>query len=85
VRFVARAPIFFKAQMATSDDITAIDAAIVSFATQGFASVSIGGQTVSVKSLTELMDYRDRLKAQQAAANSNFGLRFTKLTPPGCG
>lgn len=71
--------------MAVADDIAALDAAVADIATKGFASVSIGGQTVAVKSLGELMDYRDRLKAQQAAANSNFGLRFSKLTPPGCG
>lgn len=71
--------------MALADDIAALDAAINVAAIAGVASVTIGGQTVATKNLKELREWRDYLASQLAATKPHFGLRMTKLTPPGCG
>jgi len=71
----------------TTADRDAIKAAMVTFATQGFATVTVGGQTVGVKTLDELRRMLDMIQADLAAANSNslMGMRFRKTIPPGAG
>jgi hypothetical protein len=46
------------------------------------ASVADQGQTITERPLKDLLDARDRLST--AKAKPHFGLRFTKLKPPGC-
>jgi hypothetical protein len=69
----------------TTADRDAIKAAMVTFATQGFATVTVGGQTVGVKSLDELRRMFDMVQADLASANSLGGMRFRKTIPPGAG
>jgi len=69
----------------TTADRDAIKAAMVTFATQGFATVTVGGQTVGVKSLDELRRMLDMIQADLSSGNALGGLRFRKTIPPGCG
>jgi hypothetical protein len=43
------------------------------------------GRSVSNRDLRELQDARDRELAETAGKKPHFGLRFTKLVPPGAG
>jgi hypothetical protein len=52
---------------------------------KGPASVTVGGQTVTQKSIDELIKADQYLAAKNAASQPHFGLRFTKLIPPGAG
>jgi hypothetical protein len=61
------------------------NAAIVKAATDGIASVSIGGQSVQKYTLDQLLNAKKQIDAQLAATQSHFGLRMTKLVPPGTG
>ena len=71
--------------MATQSEIDAVEDAIIENAA-GPASVSVSGQTVTAKSADDLIKSANYLAAQAAANNrAHFGLRFTKLVPPGCG
>lgn len=65
----------------TTADRDAVKSAIVTAAVNGYASVSVGGQSVSMKSLQELKDLLQVIQADLASADSHFGLRFTKLVP----
>ncbi len=69
----------------TTTDRDNIKAAMVSFAVDGFAAVTIGGQTTTVKSLDELRRMLEMVQADLASGKSHFGLRMTKLVPPGAG
>lgn len=46
------------------------------------ASVSDQGQSITERPLKDLLDARERLST--ANAKNHFGLRFTRLVPPGC-
>ena len=48
-------------------------------------SVAEEGRSVSNRDLRELQDARDRELAETAGKKNHFGLRFTKLVPPGAG
>lgn len=48
------------------------------------ASVTEAGRTVTERPLKDLQDARDREAGNAASLKSHFGLRFTKLVPPGC-
>jgi len=48
-------------------------------------SVAIDGLSVQQQSVAEVIAADRYLKAQAAAARPHFGLRFTKLVPPGGG
>jgi hypothetical protein len=48
------------------------------------ASVTEAGRTITERPLKDLQDARDREAGNVAATKSHFGLRFTKLVPPGC-
>ncbi len=47
------------------------------------ASFSEEGRTDSKRSLTELIAADKYLKQTQAASNPTFGIRFSKIVPPG--
>jgi hypothetical protein len=51
----------------------------------GPATVTIDGQTVTAKDIAQLIEADRYLAAKTAATKSHFGLRFTKLVPPGTG
>lgn len=48
------------------------------------ASTTENGRTIVERPLKDLLDARDREKAATAGRKNHFGLRFTKLIPPGC-
>lgn len=48
------------------------------------ASVTENGRTIVNRTLKDLQDARDRETARSADGKNHFGLRFTKLVPPGC-
>ena len=62
---------------------TDIDEAIEQALTQP-ASQSEGDRTITERPLKDIQDARDREVGNRASAKSHFGLRFTKLVPPGC-
>jgi hypothetical protein len=47
------------------------------------ASVTEAGRTITERPLSDLQDARDRETGNRAASKAHFGLRFTKLIPPG--
>ena len=57
--------------MSALDDL---DAAIQQLATDGIATVTVGNQTTTVKSLDELIRWRDRVKGDATAATNRAGL-----------
>jgi hypothetical protein len=64
--------------MATPEDIDeAIDQAVLNP-----AAVSDQSQSITERSIKDLIDARERLST--AKAKNHFGLRFTRLKPPGC-
>lgn len=54
-------------------------------ATLGPKSVRVGNEEVVQRDLKELREQRNDAAAQTAGSLANFGLRFTKLVPPGGG
>lgn len=69
----------------TTTDRDNVKTAMVSLAVNGFATVSVGGQTVTVKSLDELRNILDMINADLASDQTHFGLRMVTLVPPGAG
>lgn len=68
--------------MADADDIR--DAAAAN-AVAGISShANDGTQTTAMDPLKQ-MQVADKVAANAASARPHFGLRFTKLVPPGCG
>ena len=55
----------------------------------GLATVNVDGMTVSLQDPAKRLDVIERLERDEvkdaAASQPHFGLRFTKLVPPGCG
>ena len=51
----------------------------------GPASVTVAGQTVVQKDIEQQIKADEYLAAKQAAAKPHFGLRLTKIIPPGAG
>lgn len=47
------------------------------------ASVTEAGRTITERPLKDLLDARDREKAENAALQNHFGMRFIRLIPPG--
>lgn len=62
-----------------------IEERIETDATLGVSSVSDETGQVTKHSLKELIEADRYLKARTAAGKKQFGLRFTKLVPPGTG
>ena len=69
----------------TIADRDAVAAAMVRLATDGIATVTIGSQTVTVKTLDELRRILDMINADLASDQDHFGLRMVTLVPPGAG
>lgn len=73
--------------MATDEELDDLEEAILNDAEEGIAQTTSDGVSVTAMSLKDRLDLLERLERRQAqsAGNANFGLRFTKLKPPGCG
>lgn len=69
----------------TTADRDAVKAAIITAATTGIASVTVGGQTVTKMTLDQLLALLERINADLASDQSHLGLRMTQLIPPGAG
>lgn len=64
-------------------DLDNIDAAMVTAAVSGYASVTVNGQTVASKTLDELRRLRDMVSGQLTSASNRpgLGLRFQQIKP----
>lgn len=69
----------------TTADRDAIAAAMVRLATDGIASVTVGGTTVVAKDIGQLQKLLEMVNADLAADQEHFGLRMIQLIPPGAG
>jgi hypothetical protein len=69
----------------TTTDRDNVKAAMVTLAVSGFATVTVGGQTVTVKALDELRRMLDMINADLASDQTHFGLRMITLVPPEAG
>lgn len=69
----------------TTADRDAIKTAMVRLATDGIATVTVGGQTVTTKSLDELQKLLALINSDLASDQTHFGLRMVTLVPPGAG
>lgn len=65
--------------MADTPDEAALEVAL------GPKQVSTDGTSVTAQSVDEIKKAKDMLAADGAAGQPHFGVRFTKLVPPGCG
>ena len=68
-----------------SEEVEAIQTSIAESAADGIASAAADGVTTTVMSIDERIKAANYLAAQNAAGKNHFGLRFTKLVPPGGG
>lgn len=69
----------------TTADRDAIKSAMVTLATEGSATVTVGGETVTAHSLDQLRKLLDMVQGDIATTDNAFGMRFVKTIPPGCG
>lgn len=69
----------------TSTDRDAIKSALITAATDGVASVTIGGETVVNADMDKLRKLLDMVQADLASAETGFGMRFVKTVPPSPG
>ena len=69
----------------TQADRDAIKAAMVRIATDGIASVTLAGQTTTVKSLDELRRLLEIVQSDIAAETGGGGMRVKQLVPGGTG
>lgn len=69
----------------TTTDRDNVKAAIVTAAVNGFASVTIAGETTAVKPLSELMDLLKVIQQDLATSQPHGGMRLTQLVPGECG
>jgi hypothetical protein len=68
-----------------SADSELIQASIVANAQAGIASSSNDGGSMTMVSITEQIKAAQFVASQRAASKPHFGLRMTKLIPPGGG
>lgn len=66
-------------------DASDIADTIAQTAADGLKEVTIGSHTSIVLPIDEQIKAADYVAAQAATGSSKFGLRFSKLVPPGCG
>lgn len=57
----------------------------ISQAALGPKSVTVGNQTTVARDIKELIDADNYQKNANAAGKSHFGVRFSKIVPPGAG
>jgi chorismate mutase len=69
----------------TTADRDAVKAAMVTLATDGIATVTVGGQTVTVKAIDECLRLLAVINADLASDQTHFGLHQVTLVPPGAG
>lgn len=69
----------------TTTDRDAVKAALITAATTGFASVSVGGQTVTSYSLEQLQKLMAMIQSDLASSYTGGGILFVKTIPPGAG
>lgn len=69
----------------TTADRDNVKAAIVEAAVSGFASVTVNGQTVQAKSLTELQRLLEVIQQDLASGQPHGGMRVTQFVPGGTG
>ena len=69
----------------TTADRDAVKAAMLRAATEGIASVTIGGQTVVNQTLDQLRQILEMINADLASDQQHLGLRMIQLVPPGAG
>ena len=65
----------------TPDDIDAL----IDTVAEGPSSATVDGRSATAQKLSDLKDIRNDRAAQEASGKGHFGLRFTRLVPPGCG
>lgn len=51
----------------------------------GPKSATVDGRSATAQSVDDALKVRNDRASQGAAAQGHFGLRFTRLVPPGCG
>lgn len=69
----------------TTTDRDNVKAALVTATIAGFASVTVGGQTVAKVPLADIEKILERINADLASDQTHFGLRMVTLVPPGAG
>lgn len=69
----------------TTADRDAVKAAMVTLAVEGVATVSVGGESVTARSLDELRRLLEVIQADLAADLPRGGMRMVKTIPPGAG
>lgn len=69
----------------TTADRDAVKVAVVTAATDGFASVTVGGQSVTKKTVDELLKLLAVINADLASDQTHFGLHMVTLVPPEAG
>jgi tryptophanase len=69
----------------TTADRDAVKVAMVKLVTNGIASMTIGGQSVTVKTVEEAERLLKMINADLASDQTHFGLKMVTLVPPGAG
>lgn len=69
----------------TTTDRDAVKDALLVAASEGVASVSIGGQAVQTLSLDQLYNLLTLIQQDLATANGRHGMRVVKTIPPAAG
>lgn len=69
----------------TTADRDAVKAAIVTAAVDGFASVTVQGQTTTLKPLAELQQLLQVIQSDIASSQTLGGIRVRQAVPGGCG
>lgn len=69
----------------TTADRDAVKAAYLTALTEGFASVTVAGQTVQSHDPDKFAKLLDRIQSDLAGAGGNSGMRILQLKPGGCG
>lgn len=69
----------------TTTDRDNVKAAMVTLVTDGIATVTVGGQTVTVKTIDDAERLLKMINADLASDQTHFGLRMVTLVPPGAG
>ena len=69
----------------TEADRTAVKTALITAATDGIAEVAIGSERVRSYTLDELRKILELINSDLSTVQPHFGMRLTRLVPPGCG
>lgn len=75
--------------MPTDEQTTSIEESIAESIEEGISSISVDGLSVTATDDGSRLDHLEKLERRQArnssSSKSHFGLRLTKLIPPGGG